>query len=344
MKQQSTIMKLLNGLSLGIVIALIPGALLGELTKALIPYFPSLASVGSMFMMSNALAGVAIGIVVGVLFQLNSIEMGALALATQIAGGAFVAQDGQIFLKGTGDVVTMGLTVSVGLGLALWLRPRVKTYAVILTPMLMVVIAGGIGRLLYPYATAVTQVLGQGIAQLLTLEQTLMAVLIAIVFAVLVVSPISSVGVALAIQIVGIGSGAANLGVCACAFGLAIAGRRVNPLGLCAAHFIGAPKVSMANVVRKPVLYVPIICNATILGVLASVFAIKGTPFSAGFGVSGLIGPINHLNQAGWTSVNIMMSVLIFFVAPITLAYIFDKIFVDHLGWIQPEDYRIELG
>ncbi len=54
--------------------------------------------------------------------------------------------------------------------------------------------------------------------------------------------------------------------------------------------------MSMANALKKPLILLPIICTAACCGVLAALWDIQGSPMSAGFGFSGLIGPINYMN------------------------------------------------
>lgn len=66
--------------------------------------------------------------------------------------------------------------------------------------------------------------------------------------------------------------------------------------------------------------------SAAVLGVLAALFNIQGTPASAGFGISGLINPINALNLAkgGWSFTNILIVIIVFVVASIVLSYAFN--------------------
>lgn len=63
----------------------------------------------------------------------------------------------------------------------------------------------------------------------------------------IILSPISTVGVATAIMLSGIGSGAANLGIVATGVGLAIASYKSNSLGTALAHVLGSPKIQMRN-------------------------------------------------------------------------------------------------
>ena len=247
-------MNVLNALALGVVVTLIPGALLGELVKALLPVFPQGQLIIQATQVANTLMGAIIGLMVGQFFKFTPIQTGALALAVLFAGGVanFNPDVKGIVFSGTGDIITMGLTAALG-------------------------------------------------------------------------------------------SGAANLGICAAGFGLAIAGWKVNPKGTAIAHFIGSPKMSMANVLAKPKILLPMMCTSAVLGVLAALLNIQGTPQSAGFGFSGLVGPINALNLAegGWSVMNIVIVTLIFVVAPIALNIVFVHLFEKVLKWIQPEDYKL---
>ncbi len=113
----------------------------------------------------------------------------------------------------------------------------------------------------------------------------------------------------------GIGSGAANLGIVATGVGLAIASYKSNSLGTALAHVLGSPKIQMRNFFMKPRIAFPMLITSAILGALAGVFNIQGTPYSAGFGLSGLVGPLNYINltDTGWTMGNISIMVSVFF-------------------------------
>lgn len=338
-------MNILNGASIGIVLALIPGALLGELFKALLPVFPEGQFVLDITNMSNSLLGLIVGVLIGYQFKFTPIQSASLGLSVMVGGGA-VDFSGEVFrMSGTGDVINMMVTGAVGAGIILLLGSRLRSYSIILIPPILLVIGGGIGYALLPYVGHVTTLIGNFVAQLLHLQPIVMGVLIAIVFSVLIATPITTVGIAVAVSLAGIGSGAGNLGVVAAGFGLAIAGWRVNSAGTSLAHFIGSPKMSMPNVFAKPKILLPIICNAAVLGALAALFKIQGTPMSAGFGFSGLIGPVNHLNlvAGGWSVGNILVTLLVFVIAPIGLAFLFNYLFTKVWRIISPEDYKLDV-
>lgn len=331
----------LNGTSTGVVLALAPAAILSEVMKLLVGVFPELRFVMNMLLTTNSFLGLAIGLSVSVLYQLTIIESVAVGFATQLAGGAVQYTPQGFVLKGTGDIITMMFTSATAIIIVQHFPKLVKRYGVLLAPLSTIVTAGVAGRLVLPYLSKITEVIGLWIAQLLTFEQTTMSILIAMVFAYLIVSPLSSAGIAIAISLSGVGAGAANLGICATMFGLAIGGRRVNKIGVCLAHIFGSPKMSMTNVMLKPILILPFVVNASVLGMVASIFNIQGTPTSAGLGLIGMVGPLTYLSLSSWTLVTVAITIVSFFVLPAVLAYLSDKLFKDYLKWIKDEDYRI---
>ena len=338
-------MNILNGVAIGTVLALIPGALLGELFKSLLGVFPQGQFVLDLTTLANGLLGLIVGVVIGYQFKFTPIQSASIGLAVMVGGGAASFADGVLTLDGTGDVINMLFTGAIAAGLILLLGERLKSYSIILIPPILLIIGGGLGYMLLPLVGNITTLIGSFVEQLLTLQPVIMGILIAVLFSILITTPITTVGIALAVSLAGIGSGAGNLGVVAAGFGLAIAGWRVNSVGTSLAHFIGSPKMSMPNVFAKPKIMLPVICNAAVLGALAAIFKIQGTPMSAGFGFSGLVGPVNHLNLAdgGWTFMNVMITVLVFVVVPVALAILFNYLFTRVWKVIDPEDYRLDV-
>ncbi|MGY3723829.1 hypothetical protein SAMN05421767_10276 [Granulicatella balaenopterae] len=338
-------MNVLNGLAIGAVVVLIPGALLGELTKALVPGMPQLAMVATALKLSTSMMGLVCGIMIGMNFKFSPIQSASLGLATMFAAGAANIVDGALVLKGTGDIINMGLTAALGAWVIMKLGNQLKAYTILVIPPIVLVVVGSIGKIMLPYVMLITKLIGNGIASLLTLQPIIMCILLAIIFSILIMSPITTVGIALAISLSGIGSGAANLGVCAAGFGFAIMGWAVNTRGTSLAHFIGSPKMSMPNVIKKPAVMLPIICTAACCGVLAAVLNITGTPMSAGFGFSGLVGPLNYLNAAevGWNVVTVGKALIAFVAGPIFFNIVFKHVFTKVIPLVTEEDYYLDV-
>lgn len=93
----------------------------------------------------------------------------------------------------------------------------------------------------------------------------------------------------------------------------------------------------------KPKIVIPMIITAAVLGGLAGYLNIQGTPYSAGFGLSGLVGPMNFMRLAdgGWTSKNITIMVSTFLIIPFLLNVFLLYIFSKKLKMIKSDDYKL---
>lgn len=338
MNLKESTFKILNGMSLGIVAALIPAALLGEICKGL-----GLDTILLLTQIASSMLPIAVGIGVAYQFKLTPLETICISIAGILGAGTVQVINGSLILKGTGDVINCGITVAIAIILINFLRGKAQTFTILILPIVVSIVAGYVGIIILPYVSGLTKLLGIGIAHITEIQPIIMGALIAAIFSVLIISPFSTVGVALAVGLSGIASGTANLGICATSFGLAIAGFKVNGLGLSLAPILGSPKIQMANFIKNPKMILPIMANAFCLGILGAIFNIKGTPFSAGFGISGLIGPINALNQSSWNLINLILVIVLFVIMPVILAYIFKYIFIDKLNIISENDYKLNI-
>ncbi|BDR60710.1 PTS sugar transporter subunit IIC [Lactobacillus xylocopicola] len=334
----------LNGLSTGIVVALIPGALINQLVKALAPLWPQLNFMLVLTAFAAALLPAISGVCVGMTAKLSPIQTSSLALAATAGAGNMSLKNGQITVNGSGDVINIAITIMLAYGLILLMGKRLKAYTILLVPLLVLLIAGGIGSLTRIPVSQVTRLIGLGVEHLMNLQPVLMGLVMGVVFALLIVSPISSVGIATAISISGVAAGSANLGITAAAFALAVFGWKANTVGTSIAHFLGSPKMQMANLMTKPKLLIPIMLNAGILGALGAIFKIGGNPMSAGFGFSGLIGPMAALADRPATGANITLLVVLFFVLPIGLALLTNYLFNNKLHFFTSKDFELDFN
>ena len=208
-------------MAIGFVIALIPSALLGELLKLLIPYFPSLQNLLDITTYTMSLMPIFIGIMVGLQFKLTPIQTGSVGIAAMIGSGVIQkTAEGVFTLNGIGITVNIGITAALAVLFVQLIGDRLKGYSMLLLPTLTVLVPGLIGYLIFPYVKSLMLGIGNGISYLTNLQPIVMGALIAMIFCIIIISPISSVGVATAIMLSGIGSGAANLGIVAAGRGL----------------------------------------------------------------------------------------------------------------------------
>ncbi len=333
--------KLLVGMSLGIVVCLIPNALVGEILKLIIPYAPWLEPVLMTSVIVMSLLPVIIGVMTGIQFKLTPIQTCSVGLAAFIGSGVTtIGEDGALTIAGIGVVINIGITTALAVLFVQFLGTRLKDWTLLAMPALTIFIPGLIGTAILPYVRNASGLVGDGIMYLTSLQPVLMGALIAMVFSMLILSPISTIGVATVILLSGIGAGAANLGVCASGIGMCIASYRANNFGTAIAH-IASAKIQMRNFFMKPKIAFPMILTAAILGGLAGVFQIEGTPYSAGFGLAGFVGPLKYLDLVGWNIQSVSIAVTLFIALPVILNLLFIKLFEHKFKMIKPEDYKV---
>ncbi len=187
--------KLLNGMSIGIVVSLIPNALLGELLKLLIPHFPVLQHLFDITLYVMSLLPVLIGVMVGITFKLTPIQTASVGIAAMVGSGAIQkTADGLFALQGIGIVINTGITAALAVLFVQLIGNRLKGYSILLIPTLSILIPGMIGYTILPFIKSVTGLLGVAIANVTSLQPVLMGAIIAVFFCVIILSPISTVG------------------------------------------------------------------------------------------------------------------------------------------------------
>lgn len=204
-------------------------------------------------------------------------------------------------------------------------------------PLLVAVFAGGLGQFALPYTKMITGMIGSVVSVLTDFRPLVMGMFMGAIFAALIVSPISSVGIAMAIGIEGIASGSANLGITAGAFTLAIMSSKVNGFGTTIAHFLGTP-----NILRNPKLFVPVVVFAGIAGLVGAIFNITGTANSAGLGSAELIGSLAAYQHMASGPITIVFLVAIFAGMPLLLGYLMRYIFIQKLAFVMEEDLLVK--
>lgn len=337
--------KLLNGMSIAIVCALIPNALLGEILKLIIPSVPALQHLLDATVIVMSMLPILVGVLVGMQFKLTQIQTASVGIATILGSGVVTkTAEGLFTISGIGVVINSGITAALAVLFVQLVGERLREYSILVIPTLTVLIPGMIGSMTLPYVQTGAGLVGEGVAFLTNLQPVVMGALIAVVFGIIILSPISTVGVATVIMLSGIGSGAANLGIVAVGMGLCFASFKANSLGTALAHVLGSPKIQMRNFFMKPSIAFPMLITAAILGGLAGVLNVQGTPYSAGFGLSGLVGPLNyiHLAEGGWTVTNIAIMLGMFLILPLVLNLFFIYVFKKKLKIVKDEDYKLD--
>ncbi|MHC5246963.1 PTS sugar transporter subunit IIC [Enterococcus sp. LJL90] len=316
--------KLLAGTAQGTIIALIPNAVLGAILK----YFSHVAMIQ---MIINA----------GLIFQLATPLIIAALIAKQfdlaptkmmtVGGAAFVGSGviqynvdtGGFVGSGTGDIINIMITAAIAVIMVMLIGNRFGSVEIIAMPIVVGIGAGFIGMLIYPFITEITVAIGNLINNFTNFQPIIMSVLIACSFATLIISPITTVGIGLAIQLNGLSSGAAAMGIAATTVVLVINSWKVNESGVTIAVALGGMKMMMPNLFKYPIILIPVLFTAIISSISVSLFNISGTPQSAGFGLVGLVGPLASLDAG----LNVVLLLISWFVIPIAAGLLAKVIF-----------------
>lgn len=340
---QDFTLNVLNGNSLGIIIALLPPALTSQVLL-LFGQHPLVRLITMMTSVSQSMLPIIAAFAVGYFLRLSTLASASIGLASVVSAGVVTINPNNTYtLAGTGAILNIMLVTFLSALLVIVLEPRLGQLKIIFLPTITLLIGGGIGLATLPWMIRIQNAIGNVVAVATHLSPLPMGIFLGLAFAALIVSPISSVGIATALGIAGVGSGAANAGIVAGALTLAWMSASVNPIGGTIAHVIGSPKIQMANMLRKPLLFVPVMIAAGITGGVATLLSIKGTPFSAGFGASGLIGPLTALQASDGAYIWLRL-LGAYIIAPVISAWLMNVIFVKKTKLVNPDhDLKIPL-
>lgn len=335
--------KLLNGVSIGIVVGLIPAAILGEVFKGLLsttnlPIFQTLLNVVNI---AQSSVPVIIGCVVAFMFSMSAIETATMGATLLVGSGVVKLTENGAMLKGVGDLINIILVSFVAVIVIKALQGKLGSLTMIVLPVVVITFVGAFGVFTLPYVAKISQFIGEMIKHFTTLQPLLMSVLISVSFAIIIISPMSTVGIALLIGLEGLASGAANIGIATCAMTLVVGSLQINKLGVSLALFLGSMKLFIPNWLKYPIINIPIILNGIVGGFIAYFFNIQGTAQSAGFGFSGLVGPINaYKYMEGSFLSKVIILFIAYFVLTALFAYIIDFILVKVVKLYSREIFR----
>lgn len=134
--------------------------------------------------------------------------------------------------------------------------------------------------------------------------------------------------------------GAATVG-CACHMvGFAVASFRENKWSGLIAQGIGTSMLQIPNIMKKPVIMLPMIITSAILGPFSTcVFKIKCGASGGGMGTSGLVGVIDCFKYTSGT-LGIVGIILLMIVLPAILNFLISELFRKK-GWIKYGDMKL---
>ena len=226
---------------------------------------------------------------------------------------------------------------------------------IIVTPIVTILVGCGLAYLVAAPIGKAASAVGQVIMWATELQPFLMGILVSVIVGIALTLPISSAAICAALSLTGLAGGAAVAGCCAQMIGFAVMSFKENKVGGLVAQGIGTSMLQMGNIVKNPKIWIPPILTSAITGPVATcIFKMRmdGAAVSSGMGTCGLVGQIGV--YTGWvndiaegtkaaiTAFDWIGLVLICFVLPAVLTWIFGEFFRKK-GWIKENDLKLDL-
>ena len=226
---------------------------------------------------------------------------------------------------------------------------------ILVTPIVTILIGIGVASLIAEPIGSAARSVGIAIMWATELRPFFMGILVSAIIGIALTLPISSAAICAAFGLVGLAGGAAVAGCCAQMIGFAVMSFKENRWGGLVAQGVGTSMLQMPNIVKNPKIWIPPTLASMITGPIATcIFKLQmnGPPVSSGMGTCGFVGQIGvytgWLNdiaagtKAAITSMDWIGLVLVCFILPAILSYIFCEI-LRKIGWIKEGDLKLDL-
>ncbi len=223
---------------------------------------------------------------------------------------------------------------------------------ILLIPLGALILSFGGVFVSYPFIWLVNQ-LGELIALATKAAPFVMGVVVAVIMGIVLTMPTSSAAIWVAVanpiltnplaagyESMLVAGGAATVGCAAHMVGFAVASYRENGFGGLIAQGLGTSMLQIPNIMKKPVLMLPMIITSAILGPLSTcIFGLKCGASGGGMGTSGLVG-VFDLFKYTEGALGIVGIILLMIVLPAVLNIIISE-FMRKKGWIKEGDMKL---
>lgn len=344
-----------SGMAQGLFVTLIAGTILAQIAGWIGDnYFgKTLLTIANV---AKSLMGAGIGI--GIAYSLNKNKL--LVFSSAVAG--FVGAFADKMLVGSNPFTSLSLGAPgnpIGAYVVTMLVIEVVgLYAgktkldILLVPLGAMLLSFAGIYLSYPFIWLINK-LGLFIAIATDFAPFVMGIVIAVIMGILLTMPTSSAAIWVAVstavlasgsvaeqQAILLAGGAATVG-CACHMvGFAVASFRENKVSGLISQGIGTSMLQIPNIMRKPVIMLPMIISSAILGPVSTcLFKLKCGASGGGMGTSGLVGVFDLFNYSDGFVYGLGV-ILLMIVLPALLNLLISE-FMRKKGWIKEGDMKL---
>jgi len=339
----------LSGMATGLFATLIIGTIITQIGS----FIPGVVGTSLVMMgkVASSVTGVGIGCGVAVRFKesplviMSAATCGMMgAFASKILAGT-VLVDGAIVYAGPGEPLGAFIAALVGIYVGRLVSGKTKV-DIIITPLVSIVSGSTVGLILGPPLSKFMTLLGELINTATLQEPFLMGILVSVLMGMILTLPISSAALGIILNLNGLAAGAATVGCCANMVGFAVASYKENKVNGLLAQGLGTSMLQVANIVRKPVIWLPAIIASAVLGPVSTmVFHMTNNATGSGMGTAGLVGQIMTYQTMIATEDPIMVLgkiLLIQIILPAVVTLIISE-FMRKKHWIKYGDMKLDL-
>ena len=336
--------KTTGGMAIGMFATLIIGVIVGQIGT-----LTGVAFISGVGTILKGLMGIGIGI--GIALSIKNLSPIAI-ISAGVAGGistmVLATNSGAYVLpyingpQTNSNPLMAYLVVTISIELYRLVFRKTTAVDLIIVPLFITAVAGALSFLFTVPLTWIVNSLGQLVQTATAYQPILMGVVISSVMGMILTAPISSVAIAVAINLGGIAGGAATVGCCTQMIGFMIMSIRDNNAGKVISVGIGTSMLQFKNILRKPLIWLPTMLVSALLGPLSTtIFALRTTAAGAGMGTCALIGPLSTILEMDDNPLMAWLGVLaLMIVGPAILVFGVDWLF-RKFGWIKKGDLAI---
>ena len=297
-----------------------------------------------------SLTGAGIGVAVAYKFKEAPLVVVSAATAGMIGAFASKALAGALLVEGAvvysvpGEPLGAFIAAYVGIFFGHMVSGKTKV-DILVTPIVTIGTGAAVGLLIGPPISGFMTWLGSLINWGTEQQPFLMGIVVSVLMGMILTLPISSAALGVILNLSGLAAGAATVGCCCNMVGFAVASYRENKIGGLLAQGIGTSMLQVPNIVKKPVIWLPVILSSAILGPVGTmVLHMTNNATGSGMGTAGLVGQImtwQTMIQTEAGSVVLMKILLIQVILPAIVTLLISE-FMRKKGWIKFGDMKLE--
>ena len=312
-------------------------------------------NIGEMIFIAGKLAAslTGAGIGVAVAYKFKEAPLVVVSAATAGMAGAFASSilagkvfvDGAMVFAGPGEPLGAFIAAYVGIFFGHMVSGKTKV-DILVTPVVTIGSGCLVGFLIGPPISGFMSWLGSLINWGTEQQPFLMGIIVSVLMGMILTLPISSAALGVILNLSGLAAGAATVGCCCNMIGFAVASFRENGVGGLIAQGVGTSMLQVPNIVKKPLIWLPVILSSAVLGPVSTMlFHMTNNATGSGMGSAGFVGQImtwQVMAQTEHPVVVLLKIVVIQFMLPAVLTVVFTQFMRKH-NFIKDGDMKLDL-